>query len=65
LCLDCSGSMEGENWDNLVEIVKSFLEHRAKKSDDRISIILFSSFAKCVIENKSVKLIYQNLKIKP
>jgi hypothetical protein len=57
--------MEGENWDNLVEIVKSFLEHRAKKSDDRISIILFSSFAKCVIENKSVKLIYQNLKIKP
>lgn len=46
-----------EQWPNLEKIVKKFLALRSRKSDDRLSLILFDNKATGEIENESLKVI--------
>jgi uncharacterized protein YegL len=54
LLLDGSGSMNGQPWKDLLDAVKKFLDvRRTTNSVDRISILVFSSYAKTVYLNET------------
>ena len=56
LLLDGSGSMQGRNWNDLLAAVKEFIEQRQKlATNDRITVIVFSSEAKVVLANTPIR----------